>query len=250
MSEQLNDKVVEQEIKKQPETVEKKINKEVVSADAKKAEENEDPIERNWKLARERLDKEKKEKAALAEAHKKKIEEVEALKAAMEAVLNKPASTNQSQAVDDSDLSEDQKIERKISELLAKQKQEYEQERKERERQEIPVRVEQLHPDFKQIASEENVAYLKVHYPAIYSAFSNQPDSIETWSNIYQTIKQLVPNPASGNAAAKAEKNFNKPQSMSIAGLTPTNDSAPINFDDKRRADNWARMCKIMKSAG
>ena len=34
---------------------------------------------------------------------------------------------------------------------------------------------------------------------------------------------------------------------MSAPGISQTTDSAPIKMDEKRRAENWARMQKRMK---
>jgi hypothetical protein len=60
-------------------------------------------------------------------------------------------------------------------------------------------------------------------------------------------LKRFIPNTNAGKEAAKADKNLSKPQSMSVPGMSATGDTAPVKFDDQRRADNWARMQRVMK---
>jgi hypothetical protein len=205
----------------------------------------------NWKKFREQREKERKEKLAIEEDNRKKAEEVAALKAAMEAVLNKPAASAPINADYSENITEEQNIQNQVkkavAEALESERREREKERLERERAEFPQRIAAAFPDFQEVCSSENIDYLEYHYPEVAAAFKGLPDSFDKWANIYKAVKRFIPNSKSNKDAAKAEKNFNKPQSMSIPGLTPTGDSAPINLDEKRRQDNWQRMQRIMK---
>lgn len=197
----------------------------------------------NWKRFREarELDRKKREEAEREAA--KKAQENDALRAALDSVINKAPSRNS----EEQEETEDQKLERMIEQRLSDRDRKSAQERAAKEQAELPQRLASNYNDFGQVCSEENLDYLEYHYPEITSAFKNQPDSYDKWSNIYKTIKRFVPNPDSRKDQSKADKNFKKPQSMSVPGVTSTTDSAPMMLDEKRRQDNWSRMQRVMK---
>lgn len=215
--------------------------------------EEEKPVEesiqdRNWKKFREDRELERRQREEAEKRAAQKSAEAEALKAAMESILNKqpmPQNTNHNQWGDEK--TEDQKIEEKIQAALQKQQNRFDEERRQREAAEVPQRLAQTYSDFNNVCSTENLDYLEYHYPEIAGAFKTAPDTFDKWSNIYKAIRKLVPNPDSTKEKKKVENNVNKPQSMAVAGTTQTGDSAPQILDDKRRADNWQRMQKVMK---
>ncbi len=228
----------EQEVKQDQKTQE---NKEVQS---------ETPEQIDWRKFRQEREKERKQRIALEEETRRKSEEVAALKQAMEAILAKPVpSSNQPT---DEELTDDERIQKQVnaavSAALAEKEKEYERQRQEREAKEFPQKLTQTYSDFNEVCSTENLDYLEFHYPEVAEAFKNQPDSFNKWANIYKAVKRFIPNSKNGvKEKAVADKNLNKPQSMSAPGMAATGDMAPHKFDDQRKADNWARMQRVMK---
>lgn len=199
----------------------------------------------NWKKYREQREIERKEKDAAQKRANEKEAEAAALKAAMDALLNKP-SPQQGGYQNEEDLSEDEKIQRKVDAALAARDRSYEEQRRQKEMAEFPQRLNSTYSDFNQVCTTENLDYLEYHYPEIASAFKHMPDGYEKWSSVYKAVKRFV-NPDSKKDQSRAEKNMSKPQSMASPGVTQTSDSAPKMLDDKKRSDNWQRMQRVMK---
>lgn len=204
--------------------------------------------EANWKKFR---DEREKERAAKAEAEKlvqqerersrQKEEENAALKAALEQIVNKTSQ--------DPPPEEDQEkiIEKKIAAALSKQQRDQEEARKKREIAEMPERLNQTYQDFNRVVTNENVDYLAFHYPEVWAAYKNSPESYETWSGLYKALKRFIPNLDGKQEAARIQKNLNKPQSMSQPGMSASGDITPnIKLEDKYKS-NWARMQKTLK---
>lgn len=218
--------------------------------------EAEKPIEKeetqeqiNWKRFREARDRDRKELAARDKLAKEKQAESEALKAAMEALLNKQSNAPQQQYHDQNqeEETEEQKITKRIDQALEAREKQYLARKKEQEKQELPEKLKSTFKDFDNVCSQENIDYLEFHHPELARSLQRREDTFETWSDVYNAVKRYVPNSNGKQLANKAEKNLQRPQSMSVKGMTPTGDSAPQMLDEKRRADNWARMEKIRK---
>jgi uncharacterized membrane protein YqiK len=208
--------------------------------------EQKNPQEENWKKFREAREQERKQREAAERRAQEKDAEAQALKAALEAVVNKPTQQG-NYATYDEEETEDQKIQKKVDAALAARDQQLQAERVRAEQQALPERLVQNYSDFNQVCTTDNLDYLEYHYPEVARAFKYAPDNFDKWSDVYKAIKRFVPNVNSKKDEKKAEKNFQKPQSMAVPGTTQVGDTAPINLDDKRRADNWARMQRVMK---
>lgn len=206
----------------------------------------------NWKKFREAREVEKKQRIEAEKRAAEKEAEATALKAAMDALLSKQTSkpVYENNSEDPQQEDEAAKIRRLVKAEMDAEKRIDQQERQQREQKEFPQRLTQTYSDFNQVCNEDNLDYLQFHHPEISDAFSHMPDGFDKWSKIYKAVKRYVPTPDSKKDSAKAEKNFNKPQAMSIAGKTQVGDTAPQQLDDKRRQDNWARMNRIMKGTG
>lgn len=202
----------------------------------------------NWAKFRAEREAERKAREDADRRAAEKSAEAEALKAAMEALLNRNQPRQQESHDDYQDESDDQKIEKQVNKILGDREKLYEQQRAQREAQEMPQRLAQTYTDFEKICTTENLDYLEYHYPEVAAAFKHAPEGFDKWSNIYKAVKRFVPN-TSQKEQRKAENNFNKPQSMAVRGATQTSDEAPRMLDEKRRADNWARMQRVMKGA-
>jgi hypothetical protein len=219
----------------------------------KTPETQEDP---NWRAFREGRKKDREEREAAERRAAEKEREAAALKAAMEAAFSaKMAPTPQAYQQyygmnQEPEESEDQIIERKVIELLAKKEEQYNRERQEREQREYPNRLLKDLPDFNSVCSQENLDYLDYHYPEISRPLQRLNEGYDKWYDTYHAVKKLIPN--SGNAkrdAARAEINSQKPRSMSSVGPSP--EGAPTRESwqesERRRAENWERMKRTLQ---
>ena len=221
---------------------------EKITTTTEKPVEQETPEQINWKKFREAREVERKQKVEAEKRAAEKDAEVQAYKAAMEALLNKQTATGTAQNyTDPQEISDEEKIRRQVESIIADRDRKNAEAQREAELRATPQRIQQNMPDFNQVCSEENVDYLEYHYPEVAQAFSAMPEGYDKWANIYKAVKRFVPNTNSNKEAARAEKNFQKPQAMSIPGKTQVGDSAPQYLDDKRKMDNWLRMQKVMK---
>lgn len=215
----------------------------------------EDP---NWKAFREARKKDRAEKEAAEKRAAEKDAEVAALKAAMEAAFSKSAPTpqayqqyygiNQPEGTE----TEDERIEKKVQEAIAKKEQEYAKREQEREQLEYPNRLASQYSDFHQTIAQENLDYLDYHYPEVSRPLGRLPDGYDKWADIYKAVKKFVPNSTTAKKdAAKAEVNMNKPRSISSTGITQPGEAATsARLTEERRAQNWERMQKILKGVG
>lgn len=210
------------------------------ASETKPIEESQQQI--NWKKFRDARDIERKERDAAQRLAVQKEQEAQALKQAMEVLLNKTPDAPKYE--DDDDI----RIQKKVDQAISERERKFEKQRAEREHAETPQRLRQTYNDFGTVCTPDNLDYLEYHYPEVAKAFSAMPEGFDKWSSVYQACKRFIPN-NSHKDQVRMEKNINKPQSMSVGGATSTGDGVPQKIDDKRRSDNWARMKRIMKGA-
>lgn len=210
-----------------------------------KSEEN----QANWKAFREERAAERKAKEEAERRAADKAAEAEALKAALEASLNKIQQRNyHNERTEDIEESEQERIDKRVKAIIAEREAVYEKEREQRERLEAPNRIMQTYPDFKQVVSEENCDYLDCHHPELTAPFKYMPEGYEKWQAMYKAIKKLIPNYNSKQEEKKAEKNLQKPGSISSAGATQGTGAMPsAKLDDAKKAANWERMQRSLK---
>lgn len=207
----------------------------------------------NWKRFREQREIERKEKIEIEKRLKQKEEEAKALKEAMEAAFSKQSNNynnnrnNYDQDDNDNEETEEQRLDRLVEAKLSMRERAIQEQREREEQINLPHKLATTYNDFNQICSQENIDYFEYHYPEVALAFENQPNNFSKWQGVYKAIKKLIPNTNSSKDAKKAEQNFNKPQSMTVPGATQTTDTAPQMLDEKRKADNYARMMRVMK---
>lgn len=216
----------------------------------------EKPEDVNWRAFREarKLDRQKREEAERKAAEKEA--EVAALKAAMEAAFARntppnPPAYSQTYQQDPYEETEDQRIEKKVQAALAAKEAEMERRRKEEEYKTYPQRLKQNYSDFDNVVSQDNLDYIDYHYPEISRTLGRLQDGYEKWSDVYHTIKKLVPNHSNArNDMKRAEQNLAKPKSMSSSGVTQSNQptqGAHILSEERKRA-NWERMQRTMNT--
>lgn len=201
----------------------------------------------NWRKFREAREVERKQKVEAEKRATEKEAEAAALKAALEAIVNRPSPSNNYQTNDESEETEEQRIKRLVAETVAAERKKDQIEREKQDHAEFPQRLTKTYNDFDKVCTSDNLDYLEYHYPEVANAFKRLPDGYEKWSDIYHAVKRFVPNTDSKKEQAKADKNFSKPQAMSIPGKTQVGDTAPQSLDDKRKSDNWNRMQKVMR---
>lgn len=215
-------------------------------------ESQEDP---NWRAFREARKRDRAEKEAAERRAIEKEQEIAALKAAMEAAFSKgspsPQAYQQYYGINEApEESEDQRIERKVVELLSKKQQQLEKERQEREHQEYPTRLNKDLPDFRQVCSQENLDYLDYHYPEVSRPLQRLSDGYDKWSDIYHAVRKFVPNHSTAKKESiRADINNNKPKSISSPEMTQSGQPVKESWQqiEQRRADNWARMQRTLK---
>lgn len=224
--------------------------------ESKESENHEDP---NWRAFREARKKDRADREAAERRAAEKEQEVAALKAAMEAAFSsKSAPSTQAyqqyygmnQNGDHIEETEEQRLERKLNDLLAKRDEKYKREKAEEEQREYPRRLMRDFPDFSQVCSQENLDYLDYHYPEISRPLQRLGEGYDKWHDTYHAVKKFIPNHATAKKEAfKAEINSNKPRSISSSGPSPTGERARENWQEveARRAENWARMQRTMK---
>lgn len=204
----------------------------------------------NWKAFREARKRDKADKEAAERRAAEKEAEATALKAAMEAAFSKQSqSRNTSYDQEEIELSEDERIEKKVQAALTARESQYQRERQERERNELPQKLLQTFPDYNQVVNEENGAYLEYHHPELYRSLLRQPENFETCSDIYKVVKKLIPNSStSKKETIKADNNFNKPKSISSTGITQPGEAKSSSIlSEERKQQNWERMQRIRK---
>lgn len=200
----------------------------------------------NWRKFREQKEIERKQRLEAERIAAEERAKAEALKSAMEALLNKPATSSHHYPEDDE--TEEQKIDKRVEAAIAQREAVYEKQRIQREQAEFPQRLTSTFNDFNQVCNTENLDYLEYHYPEVSTPFKHMPDGFDKWAAIYKAVKRFVPNPDSKKEAQKADKNFNKPQSISSTGTTQGgNAMTSARLDEAKKAENWARMQKSLK---
>lgn len=211
---------------------------------------NEDP---NWKAFREARKRDRAEKEAAERRAADKDAEANALKAALEATLSKGNFQPQQQQYDGYSQAietEEERIAKKVEEILARKEDQYRREAAQREAIEYPKRLMQTYSDFDKVVSQENLDYLDYHFPEIAKPLERMADGYEKYASVYQVIKKLVPNHGEARKdAAKAEANMQKPRSLSSPTLTQSGSGGAPSWQDTeaRRAANWERMQKTLR---
>lgn len=211
-----------------------------------KSEENKD----NWRKFREQREAERKSREDSERRATEKSAEAEALRAALEALANKPSNNRQinEYGSQDNEETEEQRIDRRVESAIKQREVKAEQERKVREQHEFPERLKATYNDFNKVCSAENLDYLEYHYPEVAAPFAHLPDGYDKWQGIYRAVKRFVPNVDARQETAKVDKNLSKPGSISSTGNTHGGNAMPsARLDEARKAANWERMQRTLK---
>lgn len=221
--------------------------KEVLKQDPQPHQEEPQKEDINWKRFKDARQKEREAALKESEARIRAEKEAAALKEALAAAVSKPVlQQNDGYDVEES---EEQKIERKVNAAIAKKEAEYERQREEKEAREMPQKIKRAFSDFDQVCSTENLDYLEYHHPELAKSLAQRPESFDKWADIYNAVKRYIPNPDATKDMKKAEKNLQKPQSLSNSGLAPSGNAGTSSaiLTEKKRAENWDRMQRTLK---
>jgi hypothetical protein len=242
MEQQTESNPVEQKVQEQV-TIENK-NSETSS----NKEETSPKSSADWQKFREARAQERKQAEEMQRQAEKSAAEASALKAALEAIVSKPSPQQNQNNYYDQEETEEQRIDKRVNDALAKRDAEYERQRKEREHQEFPQKLQSTFSDFNQVCSTENLDYLEYHYPEVAEAFKHSPDGYQKWAAVYKAVKRFVPNIDGRKEMARAEANLAKPQSISSPTASTSGQGVGASrLDDGRKRANWERMQKQMK---
>lgn len=201
----------------------------------------------NWKKFREEREQERKARAEAERIAQQKQQEAEALKAAMESILNKPQQQSpydqpQFNVDNDQDM-----IEKKVQAALEKERQRYQQEHEQQERQSLPSKLESTYRDFNHVCTTENLDYFEYHYPEIAKAYRYMPEGFDKWSSIYQAVKRFVPQ-GHKEDQERMQENASKPKSVVPSMIDTKPQTAGWKLTEERKRENWARMQRERKS--
>lgn len=236
------DQTKEQEEEKKEENNVTKVDGEVSDRNDETTQQNpenedETPEKINWKKFREKRAKEQRE-AEQARIEKEKAEQQAALlKEALKNQINKQES--------DSPWNPDEDyIKKSDLDLILRER--LEKERAEQESANLPSRLKSHMPDFDQVCTEENTAYLEYHHPEIAEEINDISDPFKKWRSLHRAIKTNVPNYTQSpeKNRQKIEKNLSKPQSSStISDLGKSEIIAQLSEEQKRQ--NWKKIMEI-----
>jgi hypothetical protein len=200
----------------------------------------------NWAKFREEREKDRKARVEAEQRAEAKRQEAEALRAAMEALVNK--NVPQQQQDQYQQKSDEERVADMVAAALAKERLKYEEERKKQEIEQLPNRLRNTYRDFDQVCSSENLDYLDYHHPKISQAYAAMPNTQEKWDAIYDTMKKLVPYANKQADSKRIEQNMMKPQAATPNLTDTTPKGAPWQLDEARKKANWERMQKDRKS--
>ena len=234
------------------------VNQEVKQEERKDQVQNEpinttqaqqEPVEdKNWAAVREQRKAERKAREEAERRATDKAAEAEALKAALEAITNKPSPQHQSNQYHGEEESEDERIRKRVEEIIKERESNFYKEQEQKERVEYPHRLRQTHPDFDKICDAENLDYLEYHHPEIVEPFKHMPDGFKKWDSLYKVAKKLLPNPDIKQDQKRMEQNLKKPGSISSTGTTQgVGIAPPARLSESQRASNWERMQRTLK---
>lgn len=208
-----------------------------------KTEEN----QANWKAFREQRERERKEREEALKRAAEKHEEAEALRAALEAAISKP-NRQQQPSYDDVEETEEQRIDKRVEAIIQQREAQAEKKRQLKEQEDLPKKLNTVYSDFNKVCSQENLDYLEYHYPEIARPLQRLQNDFDKWADIYKAVKKFVPNTDTKQDMARAEKNLQKPGSISTSGGTQGQSSMPsAKLDEARKASNWQRMQNRLK---
>ena len=225
-----------EEIKKDASEEQEPESQEETSPDIK-SEEN----KTNWKKFREEREKDRKARLEAEAQAKKKAEEAEALKAAMDALLNKNQPQQQEDVYEGYETDE-QRVSRLVKEQLENERRNYEQQRQVEEQKNLPQRLNSEFKDFNTVCNTENIDYLEYHHPEIAKAFTYMPENYDKWASLYKTVKKMVPFQNKGSDESRIEHNQKKPQAFTPSTPGTTNQDSSWKLTEQIRTENWRRM--------
>lgn len=193
--------------------------------EAKTEPKEEDVVEKNWRAVREK----QKERDRLDKEQQRKIEERDQMIAALQEALKSnqpPQPTSQPSQQNEStgyDIHDQEWITGKqLKEFLEKDKKKKEEEDRKREQervqQESLKQMAARYPDYQEVLTKENLAYLEYHEPEIAAGIQNIQDPYLSLANAYKSVKKFVP-PMTQADKEKIERNQQMPRSPSQTGV-------------------------------
>jgi hypothetical protein len=218
-----------------------------------KTEPEESQKDIDWRKFRENRQKEREAAALDHQGRIKAEQEAAALKAALEAVVNKPNNNQYVQPGNSyEEETDDQKIDRRVAEALAKREIELEKKRQQEENVNFPNKLRSTFKDFDQVCSAENLDYLEYHHPELASELGSKPQGFEKWAKTYNAVKRYIPNIDAKKDMQRMDKNMQKPGSISSPSLSQSGKSAILSQKEIeiRRTERWKEMERMRKSVG
>lgn len=200
----------------------------------------------NWRRFREEREQERKARAEAEKIAEQKKAEADALKAAMESLLNRPQPT-QFQEPSQYQETDESIIEKKVAAALEKERQRVQLEQQQQEKQSLPTKLESTYRDFNKVCSSENLDYFEYHFPELAAPYRYMPDGFDKWSAIYQAVKKFVPD-GHKEDQKRMQENAAKPKTTAPSLMDTKPQGQPWILTEERKRANWERMQKERKN--
>jgi len=209
----------------------------------------EDPNERNWKAF---LEKRKEEQRMLADEQKRSREleaenfrrqkDFDDLKRAFEAVVQK----KEEYSPYDNEEPQEKIIEKKVEEIISKRDKERMQVEESRRQREESVIMQKEMPDFTDVCSTDNLAYLEYYYPEMATPLAMMKPGLEKNKLVYQAVKKHVK--MDNKSKDRIDQNINKPKSVhsAISNERASDENHAAYPTEERRSKVWAEMQRLM----
>ena len=197
--------------------------------------------EANWKKWREDRAAERAKMQEIEKQRQEEAKRAESYKAIIEAMTKSQPEPQQEQ---NSEKSKKEEFEEWLAERDAK----IEKQRRDQEQKEFPTQLRKVYPDFDRVCNEENLDYLEFHHKEITDVLAQLPDGFDKWSKAYHLVKKMIPAKDLAKETARIQNNALKPQAMAGSASIGDTNKAMMNLSPTRKAENWQRMMKLIKS--
>jgi hypothetical protein len=140
-------------------------------------------------------------------------------------------------------------VQQAVDKALAQEREQRRREQEQEEKSRVFQRVVSQMPDYQSVVSNENIAYLELHYPEVARGLAALPADYQKLADVYSAIKRFVPATQSSDAK-RAERNLAKPQYVANTTANPGSEAgSPRIISEEQRRANYQRMLELARSS-
>lgn len=216
-------------------------------------EKKESDEDRNWKSFLEKrkeeqrlFDIEKEKNKRLEEDRVRREKEIEDLKIAFAAMVEKKDSSS---GFDDDAGEVDQKkyVQEEIQRLFREEQNKRDIHNNNERIYRESMAIKQEMPDLLEVCNQENLAYLEYYHPEIAIPLGKLPEGLEKTKLAYQAIKKHVK--MAKKEKEKVEQNLSKPKSVHSGysnETTSDKENSSGVLSDNKRNETWQKMQRLI----